>query len=99
MKNRKYTQSHITLDNLASDLNTNRTYLSRHINAAMGCNFKTWISNLRIEDAKRLLLEEPNLPAVSVGELVGISDKSSFFRQFMNVVGATPGDYRDKHGK
>ncbi len=97
VQERKYTQGYITLDNLAADLNTNRTYLSRHINATMGCNFKTWISNLRIEDAKRLLLEDRDLSAVSVGELVGISDKSSFFRQFMNVVGVTPRDYREKH--
>lgn len=96
--NRKYINS-CTLDSLAADLYTNRTYLSRYINTTMDCNFKTWISSLRIEDAKKLLIETPEIPAASVGELVGISDKSSFFRQFLNITGITPRDYRDQYGK
>lgn len=96
VKTKKYIQNDITLDNLATDLNTNRTYLSRHINSALGCNFKTWIRTLRIEDAKRLLIKEPFIPIGSIGEMVGIADKSSFFRQFMNITGTTPRDYRKK---
>lgn len=92
-----YTNINITLDSLAAELNTNRTYLSRHINCHMGCNFKTWISSLRIEDAKSLLIENSELPAPSIGELVGISDKSSFHRQFLNITGLTPRDYRCKY--
>lgn len=96
ISDKKYIQSHITLDNLTTDLATNRTYLSRYINSTMGYNFKTWISHLRIEEAKRLLVEEPDLPAVDIAEQVGISDKSSFFRQFSNLEQLTPREYREK---
>ena len=92
-----FTKNDITLGSLALELKTNRTYLSGYINNYKNCNFKTWISRLRIEEAQRLLVENPTLPVATVGEMVGIEDKSSFFRQFMNVTGKTPGEYRQKY--
>lgn len=97
IRQKGYVRSDITLGSLALELKTNRTYLSGYINSHRGCNFKTWISRLRIEEAQRLLIENPALSVASIGEMVGIDDKSSFFRQFMNVAGKTPGEYRQEN--
>lgn len=91
---KKYTESSITLENLANELGTNRTYLSSYINKELKLSFKAWISRLRIAEAQRLMSELPDIPAVRIGEMVGIADKSSFFRQFMNITGKTPGQFR-----
>jgi len=87
----------ITLRTLAAELNTNQTYLSNYINAATGQNFRNWISRLRIEEAELLLDTHPDYAVSYVGELVGILNKSSFFRQFANVTGMTPNEFRKKN--
>lgn len=86
----------INLDMLAKHLNTNQTYLSRHINTKMGLNFKSWISSLRIAESQRLLSEQPDMSVTKIGEMVGIENRSSFFRQFQQVTGMSPGEYRKK---
>ncbi len=89
-----YTQSGITLDILAAELCTNRYYLSNYINREKNLSFKVWISQLRIEEAKYLLKTQTELPLKRIGELVGIPDKASFYRQFTKITGTTPGEYR-----
>ena len=95
ISNKGFTKNDITLDSLAAELKTNRTYLSNYINTDKGCNFKTWVSRLRIEEAQQLLINQPATSVSAVGEIVGIADKSSFFRQFMNIAGCTPGEFRN----
>jgi len=99
LEDKKYIQHGITLDTLAAELCTNRNYLSAYINREMNCNFKKWLSNLRIDEAKKILIEQPTLPLKRIGELVGINDKASFHRQFIKNTGITPGEYRTKHLK
>lgn len=86
----------ITLSSLSNNLNTNQTYLSNYINTTTNQNFRYWISRLRIEEAQRLLIQYKDEPVSNIGEMVGISNKSSFFRQFVNITGETPGEYREK---
>lgn len=96
VKSKGYIQQGITLKTLAAELGTNQTYLSAYINSSTGSSFRNWISMLRVEEAQRLLLEQENIPVSYIGEKVGISNKSSFFRQFVNITGKTPGSYRDE---
>ena len=97
IEQKKFAKAGITLDSLANELNTNQTYLSRYINQQMNLNFKLWISNLRMEEARRLLREYPDKPIVQIAEEVGLPSKGSFFRQFVNNAGVTPGEYRKNH--
>ncbi len=94
-----FVRSDITLRTLAAELNTNQTYLSNYINAATGQNFRNWISRMRIEEAEILLDAHPDYAVSYVGELVGILNKSSFFRQFANVTGMTPNEFRKRKKK
>ncbi len=86
----------INLRTLAAELNTNQTYLSNYINSSTGQSFRNWISRLRIEEAEQLLDTHPDYAVSYVGELVGILNKSSFFRQFANVTGMTPNEFRKR---
>jgi AraC-like DNA-binding protein len=62
-------------------------------------DFKTWRTELRIEEAKRLLLKDRNISTNLVGEMAGFSDRSNFHRQFVKIVGCSPRQYRDSRGK
>jgi AraC-like DNA-binding protein len=91
---KKYTRQGITIKQMAADVRTNRAYLSQQINTCYGCTFKEWINRLRIEEAKRLLLAQPELSAYEIGNLTGYADKSHFSRNFVKYEGVTPIKFR-----
>ena len=91
--------SDISLESLAKELNTNPTYLSRHINTVYGQNFRSWINSLRVAEAQRLITEESNLSVAEIGQRVGIPSTSTFYRQFASVTGMAPTEYRKNFGE
>lgn len=50
-EDRLYRKKDISLEELASQLNTNRTYLSEAVHNGSGMNFRSYINSLRIKDA------------------------------------------------
>lgn len=95
--NKMYTKSNITIETVASELNTNRTYLSSYINMYKEKSFREWINDLRIVEAQKLLKLNKTLTVSEVGELVGITDKSNFGRQFTKRTGVTPLVWRNSN--
>jgi AraC-like DNA-binding protein len=89
-----YTKHGITIEDVARDLNTNRTYLSNYINTRFNCTFKEWIHRHRIEMAKQMLLSYPDVAVYEIGEQTGYADKSHFSRVFMQYAGVTPMQWR-----
>ena len=59
----------------------------------MSCNYKTYIDNLRIERAKRML-EDPSLMISEIAEAVGYDSSYSFARLFKKKTGMPPNEYR-----
>lgn len=97
IEQKKYLSAGITIEELANQLNTNRTYLSSHINTYKGQTFREWINQLRIDEAKQIILENPTLPASEIGKMIGFSDRSNFTRQFTKVTGISPLSWRNKN--
>jgi YesN/AraC family two-component response regulator len=89
-----YLETGITIEHVASQLNTNRTYLSNHINTYRKRTFKDWINQLRIEEAQKLIIENPCFPVSQIGTMVGLPDKSNFGRLFTKVLGMSPQAWR-----
>ena len=87
----------LSLESLPREVGCNRSYLSRYVNSELGLNFKSWIRALRIAESQRLLLEHPGASALEVGEMVGIHGRSTFFAQFSEVTGMSPGEYRRRY--
>jgi AraC-like DNA-binding protein len=94
IEKKHYTKHGITIEDVARDLNTNRTYLSNYINTRFNCTFKEWIHRLRIEMAKQMLLSQPDVAVYEIGEQTGYADKSHFSRVFMQYTGVTPKQWR-----
>ena len=85
-----YLDQGMTLEGLASEIMTNRTYLSSYINNTYNCTFKEFIYMLRIEAAIQIMMEEPNISIDDLGTRVGIPSASTFNRQFVKQMGVTP---------
>lgn len=94
-----FVSNEINIELVAKDLWTNRTYLSNYINTYKKMSFKEWISDLRINEAKQLLLSEPQTSIGEIGYRVGFSDKSNFTNRFIKNVGESPKKWREKNLK
>jgi transcriptional regulator GlxA family with amidase domain len=67
--------------------------IKRRFKAATGTTLISYVQNLRIEDAKRLLeSEEKPFDAIAVG--IGYENTAFFRRLFKRCTGLTPGQYR-----
>lgn len=92
---RKYDMSR---EEIASQLKTSKEFLHHYFLNRLGVDFKTWRTQLRIEDAKKMLLEDKKISTNLVGEMCGFSDRSNFHRQFVKIVGCSPREWRESAG-
>ncbi len=89
----------LNLAELAKQMDTNRSYLSDYINSKYSCTFYKWIADLRIEDAKALLLEDPGLTVAQVADQAGFSSSSHFINLFTEKEKLSPAKWREENGK
>jgi AraC-like DNA-binding protein len=85
-----FTQQGITLGKLATELYTNRNYLSVYINDYKKQTFCNWISELRIEEAKQLLIQYPDMNLQEIANRCGFAERSHFTRHFTQRTGLSP---------
>lgn len=62
----------------------------------MHVQFRSFRKQLRIERAQLLLIESPELPVSVIGKMVGINDRSVFRRQFHEITGLYPTEWRER---
>lgn len=91
--NKKYLKNGITVASLALEVGTNRTEMSAFINREYKCNFREWINNMRINEAKRMLLAD-DLTVEQVSINCGFSSSSFFIKQFIKATGDSPAKWR-----
>lgn len=89
-----YLTDQITINDIAERLGTDRRYLSRFINEHYGINFSRWISEMRIDEAKRLMEKETDEGLEWVALQTGFSSLSYFSKVFSQVVGVSPKKWR-----
>ena len=91
-----YLNPDFQLIDLRQVLPLNRTYLSRLINSEYGCSFYQWVNGLRIEEAKRLMTEQPDLKLQEVAERCGFSSPVVFSRVFTRETGVAPSKWEKR---
>ncbi len=77
-----YLQNDLKLDDVATLLCTNRTYLIYALNEGKGMSFKEYINRLRIAHAKKLMTDSPDMSKSEVAALCGYNTPSSFYRNW-----------------
>jgi AraC-like DNA-binding protein len=79
----------ITLDHLARALGLTKYFVLRAFRRATGMPPYAYLTQIRVERAKKLLYA--NLPIAAVARRVGFADQSHLTRHFRRLVGVTPG--------
>ena len=85
-----------TVTEVAGQLDTDSVLLYHYFQDRLHTDFRTWRTRLRLEDAMRLLLDEPDTYASDIARRVGFSNRSNFARQFLAYTGMTPGQWRER---
>lgn len=94
---RDHFQQGITLNALAEQFNFNPSYLSKLFKRYYHETPVKYLVNLRIQEAKHLLLHQPELSVKTVGERVGYPDPFYFSRIFKQISGQSPSEFRLNH--
>ena len=93
-----YQEAELTLQQVATKLQVPSYQVSQALNEGMKKNFYDVVNNYRVEDAKRLLLDEKsrNYTILSIGFEAGFNSKTTFNTVFKKFTGTTPTEFRDK---
>ena len=104
----RYLQEHlaeeISLSVLAEQFHLNPQYISQLFKSEIGVNFLAYLTSIRMEKAKKLLLST-SLSIAEVAEQSGYGDYRVFTKVFKKSEGVTPSQYRrdfletDRSGK
>ena len=83
----------LALGELAKQLGFSTNYLSLLIKKELGMSFQEYVTQQRIQKAKRLLLST-DMKIYEVALAVGIEDMNYFSYRFKSIVGVSPKSYR-----
>ena len=93
----RYLQEHmgedVSLGVLAEKFHLNPQYISQLFKSEIGVGFLAYLTGIRMEQAKKLLLTS-DLPVGAVSQQVGYGDYRVFTKVFKKNEGITPSQYR-----
>jgi AraC-like DNA-binding protein/ligand-binding sensor protein len=91
----EHQNEHVSLGQVAKAVNVSPFYFCKLFKKATGLNYVDYLSRLRVEKAKNLLLN-PNLRVSEIAYEIGFQSLTHFNRVFKKVVGQPPMTYRRK---
>ncbi len=89
-----YRDYELTLQKLAESLHVTPHQLSELMNEKLKVNFNNYVNKYRVEEARDLLINEPESTIISICFHVGFNSKSSFNSAFKKFTGLKPSDLR-----
>lgn len=92
-----YLKESITIMQVADQMGLSTRLLSNYINNVKGRNFNAWINFLKVEETKRVLLEDRSRPLGEIAYEMGFSDSASLSKIFKSIEGIPPSVYRQRH--
>lgn len=96
---KKYKERDYSAKKLADELGTNSRYISAVVNVKFHMNYTSFVNKYRVEEAMTLLADKryKDLTIEEISDLVGFSNRQSFYASFFRILGITPRDYRVAH--
>lgn len=94
-----YKDPNLKLNDLSKKINVSGHQLSQLLNDNLGKSFSTYINEYRINEACKMIVEEPNLTLEAIGYEVGFNSKSTFYTTFKKLRHTTPLIYKEKTDK
>ena len=83
----------LSIPRICTDVGISQTYLSRLLRKYAGTTFNTFLTQCRMDAAKQMLREHPDILLHEVAACVGYDDQSYFSKIFRNETGMTPSQY------
>jgi len=95
-KQKKYKEKDYSAKQLATDLKTNTRYISAVVSICFGMNYTSFVNSCRIKYAKTILSNKKfnKLRMDEISEMVGFSNRQSFYASFYKFTGITPRQYK-----
>jgi two-component system response regulator YesN len=90
---KEHFREELTLDDVAQAVHFSPYYVSRLFKEELGMNFIEYLTRIRIDEAKRMLLET-NQTVSEIAVYVGYQDPSYFTKVFKKMEGRTPTQFR-----
>lgn len=96
-ENRLFLRKQLTRDEMARELMTNRTYVTRALRGR-GLNFSQFVNSFRLQYAIGLMLTEENrnLSPADIAELSGFSHVATMNRYLKKSAGSTACAFRER---
>lgn len=91
-----YRDPNLSRDSVAEGLGISSGYLSQLLSACWEKSFSDYINALRVEDVKRMLLDDEfaDYSLLAIGLEAGFNSKSTFYATFKKATGRTPSAFR-----
>ncbi|MDF2651196.1 MAG: hypothetical protein K0Q73_7001 [Paenibacillus sp.] len=86
-------QEDLGLTDMAKHFNLSPNYISYLIKDHIGDNFKEYLNEYRVKQAKRLMNENPTIKINDLAGRVGCNNVNTFIRIFKRYEGVSPGQY------
>ena len=96
--NTHFGDSNMGLETVADEFGISANYLSRFFKAETGCTFIQYVTMIRMDKARELLVDT-DMPIKEIVFQIGYIDSANFVRKFKGYEGITPGQYREKMKK
>lgn len=91
--NSNYSNCDYSLLELASNVGFSESYISKTLKKEIGMTFNEYLTNIRIEMAKKILMSEGRLTTVNeVAKRVGYSNQHYFSQVFKKYIGVSPSE-------
>ena len=94
VEERQFLNSDLTVSHIAKQLDTHRNNISSCVNLIKDCNFTQYVNGYRIEYAKQLMRQHPEMKLNTVGLESGFANETSFYRTFKMITGKTPSEWK-----
>jgi AraC-like DNA-binding protein len=94
-----YRDPNLSREVVAEKLGISAGYLSQIVNKITEKNFTAYINSFRVEETKRMILDEQfdKYSLLSIGLESGFKSKTTFYNSFKKETGFTPNEFKNNH--
>jgi len=91
-----YLYSNVSIEEVATEIGTNRSYLSKAINDSFNKSFNNIVNEFRIHAARQIIADKKyeQFSLEAIAEMVGYNSRTTFIRNFKKITGLTPSYFR-----
>lgn len=93
---RMYKDCNVTIYSLAANLGCKKNELTEYFNLSQHTNFRTWLSDIRFNEAVRMMKERPDFSNDAISTECGFSSHTQIYRIFKQKTGLSPNQWREQ---